>query len=52
MALCDNPKCSRCRTQPERGCSAFERVVGVDDDLEAAPPAAYRFAPGRESWKI
>jgi len=31
-ALCTRPGCCRVRSSPERGCSAWERLVGVDDE--------------------
>lgn len=37
LALCANAGCSRCRTQPERGCSAFVREIGADDEPSKVP---------------
>lgn len=37
MALCNNAGCSRCRSQPERGCSSFLREVGGDDESGRVP---------------
>jgi len=31
-ALCAHPGCCRVRASPERGCSCWERLVGVDDE--------------------
>ncbi len=31
-AFCANSGCSRVRTQPELGCSCFEREPGADDE--------------------
>lgn len=34
-ALCSLPNACRVRSMPGNGCSAFEREVGADDDLDA-----------------
>jgi hypothetical protein len=31
-ALCNHPGCSRVRSTPANGCSAFEREPGADDE--------------------
>ena len=45
IALCNRPGCSRCRSQPERGCSAFKREVGADDEPNTVPHALYHQQP-------
>lgn len=37
LAICGNPTCCRCRTQPETGCAAFVREPGADDEPEWSP---------------
>ncbi len=39
-ALCARSGCSRVRSAPHTGCSAWERAVGCDD--EDGPPSGYR----------
>lgn len=33
-ALCSDPAGARVHSQPERGCTRFEREVGADDDAD------------------
>lgn len=47
-ALCGAPGCSRVRPDPARGCSACQRVPGIDD--EPGPPAGFR-DPRTGSWR-
>lgn len=36
-AQCRLPMAPRLRSQPERGCSAFEREIGADDEVDWSP---------------
>ena len=39
-AECNQSDCSRVRSDPETGCSAFEREPGSDDDIGGVTPPA------------
>lgn len=48
-ALCNLPDGPRVRSQPHQGCSASDRVPGIDDSPE--PPAGYTGASSGVDWR-